>query len=62
MLKKFSKKVVLITGAGKGIGRALSESLLSKGAFVYALTRSKGSMKDIEKIRILKFFTVMYQI
>ena len=56
MLKKFSKKVVFITGAGKGIGRALTDSLLSKGAYVYVLTRSKNTMKDLLKNKNIKIF------
>ena len=56
MLKNFSKKVVFITGAGKGIGRALTDSLLSKGAYVYVLTRSKNTMKDLLKNKNIKIF------
>ena len=56
MLKNFSKKVVFITGAGKGIGRALTDSLLSKGAYVYVLTRSKNTMKDLLINKNIKIF------
>tara|TARA_E500000178_G_scaffold226001_1_gene222817 strand:- start:978 stop:1724 length:747 start_codon:yes stop_codon:yes gene_type:complete len=56
VLKNFSKKVVFITGAGKGIGRALTDSLLSKGAYVYVLTRSKNTMKDLLKNKNIKIF------
>ena len=56
MLNNFSKKVVFITGAGKGIGRSLTESLLSKGAYVYVLTKSKNTMKDLHKNKNLKVF------
>lgn len=56
MSKNFSKKVVFITGAGKGIGRTLTESLLSKGAYIYALTRSKYTMQDFKKNNNIKIF------
>ena len=49
MSKNFSKKVVFVTGAGIGIGRSLTESLSSKGAYIYALTRSKNTMREFTK-------------
>ena len=49
MSKNFSKKVVFVTGAGRGIGRSLTESLSSKGAYIYALTRSKNTMREFTK-------------
>ena len=49
-------KVVLITGAGKGIGRQLAEDLLSKGAFIICLTRSKKDLKDLRNNKNCKIF------
>ena len=56
MSKNFSKKVVFVTGAGRGIGRSLTESLSSKGAYIYALTRSKNTMREFTKKKNIKIF------
>lgn len=44
----FSGKRVMLTGAGKGIGRALAEMLVSRGASVFAMTRSA---EDVEALK-----------
>ncbi|UGX88863.1 SDR family oxidoreductase [Phyllobacterium meliloti] len=45
---EFAGKRVIITGAGKGIGRVLTQMLSARGASVIALTRSAG---DVEALR-----------
>ena len=49
-------KNILITGAGKGIGLATVEQAVKEGAFVYAITRSKQDIKNLNKIRNLKAY------
>ena len=44
--KMAEKKVWLITGAGSGIGYALTEYLLKEGHCVSALTRNQASLED----------------
>lgn len=39
-------KICLITGAGKGLGRAMLEAFLREGAFVYANDCREGSLDD----------------
>lgn len=40
-------KICLVTGAGKGLGRATLEAFLREGAFVYANDREPGSLDDV---------------
>ena len=55
-LFSLKNKVVLITGAGRGIGQHLAEKIVEQNAIVYAIDKnfpktSKRSMKNLVKIR-----------
>ena len=56
-LKKINlkKKFALVTGAGKGIGRACSIALAEGGATVIGLSRTQSDLdnlqKDIKKVK-----------
>lgn len=45
----FTGKRVMLTGAGKGIGRAIAEMLVARGASVYAMTRSADDVAALKK-------------
>lgn len=44
----FAGKRVMLTGAGKGIGRTLAEMLVKRGAAVYAMTRSADDVAALK--------------
>ncbi len=43
-------KTAIVTGAGKGIGRAIAERFAAEGAFVVLATRSEGPGKETEQL------------
>ena len=43
------KKYALVTGAGKGLGRACSIALAEAGATVIALSRTQSDLNKLEK-------------
>ena len=45
----FTGKRVMLTGAGKGIGRALAEMLVARGASVFAMTRSADDVAALKR-------------
>ncbi len=45
---EFQGKSVLVTGAGKGIGRATAKLLAERGAQVVAMTRTKDDLDSLE--------------
>ncbi|EPE96780.1 SDR family oxidoreductase [Rhizobium grahamii] len=46
-MSDFTGKTVIITGAGKGIGRACVELLTQRGARIVALSRSQADLDDL---------------
>ena len=45
---------ILITGAGKGIGKEIATDFLKKNYFVYAIIRNKNDNKHFSKFRNIK--------
>ena len=52
MLKKINlkNKIALVTGAGKGLGKACSIALAEAGAKVIILSRTKSDLDKVSKI------------
>ena len=41
-------KIAVVTGAGSGLGAALADAFVAKGAIVYGLARNEEKLRDIE--------------
>ena len=53
---ELKKKVVFLTGAGKGIGKEILNLLIKEKVIVYAITRNKNDFKWIKKNKYVYLF------
>ena len=58
-MNNFNNKVVIVTGGGTGIGRAITEKFVENGAQVVTVGRRKDPLEELAqryptKIRILQ--------
>ncbi len=51
-----SKKNIIVTGVGKGLGYDLLKRIIFYGGFVYGITRSKSDLKKFKNLRNCKIF------
>ena len=54
MYMNYKTNNILVTGAGKGIGQATTNLLISKGYYVFALIKNKKDNKNFKKNKNLK--------
>lgn len=52
-----NRKVVLVTGASSGMGKAFAQALLAEGMTVYAVARRVEAMADLAKAGAITFFS-----
>ena len=55
---KISNKHFIVCGAGKGLGEAVAKALLDEGALVHGITRTEGTMQELENAFPETFFPV----
>lgn len=53
---KLENKNIFITGAGKGIGLAITKACLDHKSHIFALTRSKSDLKQFKNVENLSIF------
>ena len=51
-----SKKNIIVTGVGKGLGYDLLNKIIYYGGFVYGITRSKSDLKKFKNLNNCKIF------